>query len=102
MKKLLISLLLVIFSFSIVHAGLIYTDTKTPVSAASGERGVRLGTSQATTFLWAFTIGDASIDTAARKSNVGSISHVDSKDFCILGIPGLCLYGVKTTEVYGR
>ena len=102
MKKIFVLAMILCFLVPIAHAGILYTNTKVPVTATSAGRGVRVGTSISTTFLWLFTVGDASIDTAARKANIANISHVDSKEFAILGTPCMAFYGTKTTEVYGR
>jgi TRL (tRNA-associated locus)-like protein len=102
MKKFLLAILLVIIISSTVQAGLLWTNVKTPVSATGSQKGVRVGVSQAKTFLWLFTVGDASIDSAARAASITKISHVDVRDKALLGIPGYCFWGTKITEVYGQ
>jgi len=101
-KYFLLTILLTMILVTTAQAGMIYTNTKEPVAATSATRGVRLGDSTSTTFLWLITIGDGSIDTAARKASISQISHVDKSQMAILGIPGCCLFGITTTEVYGQ
>ncbi len=101
-KNILLVTLISLFLAATAQAGVIFTNTKEPVTATSATRGVRLGDSTSTTFLWMITIGDASIDTAARKASITQISHVDKSQMAVLGIPGCCLFGTTTTEVYGQ
>lgn len=82
MKKSLLFLL--IFSFFLLTncgpgfgpSGLIYTSTKIAVSALS-TGGSKTGKSCARSFLTILSLGDASVNTAAKKAEITSIQAID-------------------------
>lgn len=77
--------------------GLAFNKTKMPITANSGRLGSREGSSSASSYLGLITIGDASIDAAARNGNIRDISTVDGEKLNILG-----LYSKYTTHVTGN
>ena len=76
--------------------GAIYTDVKSGEAVTSNSLGKKVGTAKATNILGLVTMGDASIQTAAKSAGIKKISHVDSKKTSIIGI-----FGTYTVYVYG-
>lgn len=69
-----------------------------PLTATSNTVGTKCGQSHAVTILGVLCFGqDASIDTAAKKAGITKISHIDQKNYNVLGI-----YNKTTTIVYGE
>lgn len=103
MKKLLVSAVaaLSIIGFSscgaIGNVGAILTDVTTGQAVTSNKLGSKVGQSQSMGVLGLIASGDASIQTAARNGGITKISHVDVKNFSVLGI-----YSTYTTIVYGE
>lgn len=76
--------------------GMLYADVKGPVAATSNPRGPATGEACATSYLGLVALGDASIQAAAQKGGVLSISHVDHKSTNLLG-----LINTYCTQVWG-
>jgi hypothetical protein len=68
--------------------GLLYTDTKGPVTATSVKEtsATKTGTACEQTVLALFATGDASIDTAMKSAGITEIISVDQTANSILGI----------------
>ncbi|MBV6441883.1 MAG: hypothetical protein DYG98_23270 [Haliscomenobacteraceae bacterium CHB4] len=77
--------------------GTIYTDVKAPITATSNRVATKVGMAEATSILGLVATGDASINAAAQKAGIKSISHVDYQATSILGI-----YAKFTVYVYGE
>ena len=77
-------------------AGL-YHNVSTPVAATSNAVGTKVGKASATNVLGIVATGDASINAAAKNAGIQKISHVDHKNFSVLG-----LFSKTTTFVYGE
>lgn len=76
--------------------GILYTGVSEGEIATGNSLGNKVGTSQSVGVLGLVSIGDASINTAARSAGISKISHVDVKKTSILGI-----YAQYKTVVYG-
>lgn len=79
-----------------VGTGLIYTDTKTPLTATSNHLGSKVGQASVINVLGLVALGDASIQEAAKSAGISRVSHVDVKSEGLLGI-----FVKKTVFVYG-
>lgn len=66
--------------------GMIYTDVKEGAIATSNTLGSKVGTGHETGVLGLISIGDASIQTAAKSAGIKKISHVDVQKMSVLGI----------------
>jgi hypothetical protein len=78
--------------------GLIYTQTKGPVTATSAKAApTRTGTGCDTSVLGLVAFGDASIDSAKTTSGITEVSSVDAETFSVLGI-----YGTYCVTVRGN
>jgi hypothetical protein len=102
MKKLLLCLVAGAFlcSCGVTRSpiiGLVFTDLVSGDAVTSNKLATKVGTSTATGYLGLIATGDASYQTAARNAGITKISHVDERNFTILGI-----YTVYETIVYGE
>ena len=77
--------------------GGIYTQVKANDSVTSNELGSKMGMSEATSILGWIGLGDCSVNTAATKAGIKTVTHVDYETFSILGF-----YAKTTTVVYGK
>lgn len=77
--------------------GFLYTGVKGPVTATGATGYSQTGTSSCYSLLGLVGIGDASIQAAATKGNITTISHVDHQTTSLLGI-----FAKYTTIVYGE
>ncbi len=80
------------FAGAPVYGGL-YMEVEAPFTATDNTVGNKVGTGKATSYLGLIAMGDASINTAAKKAGITKISHVDYVSKNILGI-------VATWEIY--
>lgn len=78
-------------------AGLLYTDVQHGEAVTSNTVGQKVGTAEATNILGLVSLGDASINEAAKKAGIKKISHVDCKKTNLLGI-----FSKYTIYVYGE
>lgn len=78
-------------------AGSLYTDVAHSEAVTSNSVGSKVGTAKVTNYLGAISIGDASVQAAAKSAGIRKISHVDCKKTSILG-----LYATYTVYVYGE
>ncbi len=78
-------------------AGMIYTDYVTAGTATSNTLGSKVGTSKRTSILGLVSIGNSGIQDAAREAGIKKVSHVDVREFSVLG-----LFSTVTTYVYGE
>ena len=62
-----------------------YTNTKTPVTMGQAKTGSKKGKACITSFFGFTSIGDASIDAAAKNAGIKEIYSVDSENFSIFG-----------------
>lgn len=76
--------------------GILYTGVSEGQTATGNSLGTKVGTSQSVGVLGLISIGDASINSAARAAGISKISHIDVKKTSVLGI-----YAQYTTVVYG-
>jgi hypothetical protein len=77
--------------------GGLYTDVKWGGEVTSNAGASKSGSGEAMSVLGLVAVGDASVETAARKANITKIHHVDYHSWSILGI-----FGRITTTVYGE
>ncbi len=77
--------------------GMIYTDYTAAGTATSNTVGSKVGQSQRTSVLGLVAIGNSGIDAAAKAGGIKKISHVDVREFSVLG-----LFSTVTTYVYGE
>lgn len=77
--------------------GGLYTDFTHGEQVTSNSLGSKVGTAEANNILGLVLIGDASVETAAKKAGIKNISHVDCKKKSILG-----LFSTYTVVVYGE
>lgn len=77
--------------------GMIYTDYTAAGTATSNTLGTKVGQSQHTSVLGLIAIGDSGINAAARNAGIKKVSHVDVRQFSVLG-----LFSSVTTYVYGE
>jgi hypothetical protein len=75
--------------------GGLFTDHKIGVFA-TGTEGSKKGNACATSILGLVAYGDASVEEAARKSNISKISNINLHSFSVLGV-----YGTLCTHVQG-
>lgn len=75
--------------------GWVYTDVKWPQASTSNGAGMKTGSSEAMSILGIVALGDASVETAAKKAGITKIHHVDFHSTHIL------VYGKIVTTVYG-
>lgn len=68
--------------------GLLVTATSYPhfQAAVNGELGSRSGESSAVTVLWVVTVGDASVERAARSAGIKRIATIDHNYLNVLGL----------------
>lgn len=99
MKKLLCAAIaaLGLTAVSCGSLGVIYTDYTAPGTATSNTVGRKVGSSERISVLGVVAIGDAGINAAASQAGIKKISHVDVKEFSVLG-----LFSKVTTYVYGE
>lgn len=77
--------------------GMIYTDYTTAGTATSNTLGTKVGQSQRTSVLGLVAIGNSGIQAAAKSAGIKKVSHVDVREFSVLG-----LFSTVTTYVYGE
>jgi len=77
--------------------GAIYTDYVAAGTATSNTLGTKVGTADHTSILGLVAIGNSGIEKAAREAGIKKVSHVDVRQFSILGI-----FSKVTTYVYGE
>lgn len=75
----------------------IYHEVSTPVTATSNVVGTKVGKASAVNVLGIVAAGNASINAAAKDAGIKKISHVDKKEYSVLG-----LFSKVTTFVYGE
>lgn len=103
MKKLLICVAATAFlsSCAVINTpaglGLIYTEVQSGQAVSGNSLGSKVGISKAQNILGLVAVGDASIQAAAKAAGITKISHVDQKQFSVLGV-----YGATETIVYGE
>ncbi|MDH6358420.1 TRL-like family protein [Parabacteroides sp. PF5-9] len=66
--------------------GAIYTDVISGTAVTSNKLATKVGTGKATGILGLFATGDASYQTAAKNAGITRITHVDERNYTILGI----------------
>lgn len=77
--------------------GGLFSDVKAPLAVTSNSVGSKVGTSSAKSILGWVALGDASIDTAAKKAGITKISHVDYHKTNILSF-----FATYEVVVYGE
>lgn len=77
--------------------GIIYTDLSLPHTATANAASPKMGVAECTSILALVTMGDASINTAAKNGGITKIHSVDWEAKNILGI-----YGTYRTIVRGE
>lgn len=77
--------------------GVIYTDVTSGQEVTGNRLAQKVGRSIATGVLGLVATGDASYQTAAKNAGITRITHVDKRDFTVLGI-----YTTFETIVYGE
>lgn len=77
--------------------GGLFSDVKAPLAVTSNSVGSKVGTSTAKSILGWVALGDASIDTAAKKAGITKISHVDYHKTNILSF-----FATYEVVVYGE
>lgn len=77
--------------------GLAYTDVVSGTAVTSNKLATKVGKATATGILCLFATGDASYQTAAKNAGITKISHVDERNYTILGV-----YTTYETIVYGE
>jgi hypothetical protein len=77
--------------------GIIYTGTKSPVTATGLEGATKTGEGSCIGILGLIAFGDCSIATAAKEAGIKKISSVDHSSTGILG-----LFGTYTVIVKGE
>lgn len=77
--------------------GFLFTNTESPISATSGPRGSKHGTASSASILGLIAMGESSIQSAADRAKIKTISHVDAESYSLLG-----LYASYTVHVYGE
>ncbi|MDE7169710.1 MAG: TRL-like family protein, partial [Mucispirillum sp.] len=76
-------------------SGVLYTDTVVPINAASNGGGGKKGEASCVS-IFGVSLGDCSIDTAAKNAGIRAIKSVDQKRWGVLGV-----YLKETTIVTG-
>ncbi len=79
-----------------VNGGL-FGNVKAPLAVTSNTVGAKVGKAQASSILGIISMGDASIQAAAKSAGITKISHVDYEANNILS-----LYATYTVYVYGE
>lgn len=102
MKKVLFSLCagFMLTSCGVTNApvmGLAYTDVTSGQDVTSNKVAQKVGHATASSILGLVATGDASYQTAAKKAGITRVSHVDKRDYTILGI-----YTTYEVFVYGE
>lgn len=77
--------------------GMIYTDYTAAGTATSNTLGSKVGSAQRTSVLGLVAIGNSGIEAAAKSAGITKVSHVDVREFSVLG-----LFSTVTTYVYGE
>ena len=77
--------------------GLIYTEVTSGNAVTSNKLATKVGKSTAKGILGLVATGDATYQTAAKNAGITRISHVDERNYTILGV-----YTVYETIVYGE
>ena len=77
--------------------GIIYTDVSLPAIATSNAQSPKMGVSECTSILALVSMGDASINAAAKNGGITKIHSVDWEAKNIMGI-----YGTYRTVVRGE
>ena len=77
--------------------GALYTDMQSGETATDNPVGNKVGTAEAMNYLGLLVMGDASINTAAKKAGIKKISHIDSQKTTVFGI-----FSKYTIFVYGQ
>ncbi len=77
--------------------GVLYTGVKWGGEPTDNSGSSKMGTSDAMSIMGLVAVGDASIETAAKKAGISKIHHVDYETMNILGF-----YGKLTIKVYGE
>lgn len=77
--------------------GVAYTDVTSGQDVTGNRVAQKVGRSSAMGILGLVAIGDASYQTAAKNAGITRVSHVDKRDYTILGI-----YTTYETIVYGE
>lgn len=78
-------------------SGVLYTGVQAPVTATSNEVGTKVGTSSCINVLGLVSMGEGSIQEAAKQAGITKISHVDKKTTGVLG-----LFSKDEIFVYGE
>lgn len=77
--------------------GGIYTDVTSGQEVTGNRMAQKVGRSSAMGVLNMVAVGDASYQTAAKNGGITRISHIDKRDYTILGV-----YTTYETIVYGE
>lgn len=77
--------------------GIVYSGYTEPVAVTSNTLGTKVGTAKCNAVLGIAAYGDGGIEKAAKSAGITKISHVDAKNFNVLGI-----YQSVTYIVYGE
>lgn len=77
--------------------GMLYTDYTAAGTATSNTIGKKVGQSSRTSVLGLISTGDSGINTAVKSAGITKVSHIDVKEFSVLG-----LFSTITTYVYGE
>lgn len=80
-----------------IGAGALYTSVNHVEAVTSNTVGLKVGTATASNILGLVSMGDASVNAAAKSAGIRKISHVDCKKTNLLGI-----YSTYTVYVYGE
>jgi hypothetical protein len=74
------------FSGHKVNDGSIYADTQANEAVTDNEAGTKKGEACSFSVLGAYTAGDSSVSSAAKKGGIAKVSSVDNKFSNILGV----------------
>ena len=77
--------------------GVLYTDIYSGETATANPVGNKVGTAEAVNYFGFLVMGDASINTAAKRAGIKKISHIDSQKTTVFGI-----FSKYTVFVYGQ
>lgn len=77
--------------------GFLFTNTESPITVTSAQRGTKHGKASSASILGIIAMGESSIQAAADRAKIKTISHVDVASYSILGI-----YASYTVHVYGE
>lgn len=75
----------------------LYTQVKAPLAVTSNSGSSKVGKAEALSYLGIVSMGDASIEAAAKSAGISKIHHVDEESFGVLG-----LFARYTVYVYGE